>query len=297
MFNRLPKEGRMKKVCLLCGVKYLIVGVLLLTMIFANATVACAEDNKKQDEWRFTLIPYIWLPSVSGSFKFTVPPAGTGPGPIPTVAVSANADVSSNDYLSNLQFAGMLSFEAAKGRWSILSDILYVDFSDSNRDATISGLGVGTGVQVFADTGLQAMIFEVAGAYSVYRGQHGNFDVLLGMRYAGIEGKIDINAIGPLGRTYFPRINESLNIYDPIVGFRGKFLFTKNWFMPYYFDIGGFSVDSDLTMQAYAAIGYRFTDWFSMSLGYRYLYYDFGNTKLVEDITLHGGVLGFVFTF
>ena len=87
------------------------------------------------------------------------------------------------------------------------------------------------------------------------------------MRYAGIEGKIDINAIGPDGRTYFPRIKESLNIYDPIVGFRGKFLFTKNWFMPYYFDIGGFSVDSDLTMQAYAAIGYRFTDWFSMSLG------------------------------
>ena len=68
----------MKKVCLLCGVKYLIVGVLLLATVFANATVACAEDNKKEDEWRFTLVPYIWLPSVSGSFKFTVPPAGTG---------------------------------------------------------------------------------------------------------------------------------------------------------------------------------------------------------------------------
>ena len=152
-------------------------------------------------------------------------------------------------------------------------------------------------MKVSADTGLQAMIFEIAGAYSVYKGEQGNFDMLLGMRYAGIDAKLDLNAVGPDGRVYYPRIKESLNFYDPIVGFKGKFFFTKNWFMPYYFDIGGFSVDSDLTMQAYAAIGYRFTDWFSMSLGYRYLYYDFGNTKLVEDITLHGGVLGFVFNF
>ena len=201
-------------------------------------------------------------------------------------AASGDADISSSDYLSNLQFAGMLSFEVAKGRWSILSDILYVDFSDSNRDATIPGLGIGSGLQVNADTGLQAMIFEIAGAYSVYKGEQGNFDVLLGMRYAGIEGKIDLNAVGSLMAGCITRgLTESLNFYDPIVGFKGKFLFGKNWFMPYYFDIGGFSVDSDLTMQAYAAIGYRFTDWFSMSLGYRYLYYDFGNTKLVEDIT------------
>ena len=286
-----------KVVFVLHGIWFLVVAALLAVLLLAHTSIVSAEETKKQDEWRFTLVPYIWLPSVSGSFKFNVPPAGTGPGPVPTAAVSGSADVSSNDYLSNLQFAGMLSFEAAKGRWSILSDILYVDFSDSNRDVTIPGLGAGAGVQISADTGLQAMIFEIAGAYSVYKGEQGNFDVLLGMRYAGIEGKIDLNAIGPDGRTYFPRIKESLNFYDPIVGFKGKFLFTKNWFMPYYFDIGGFSVDSDLTMQAYAAIGYRFTDWFSMSLGYRYLYYDFGSTKLVEDISLHGGVLGFVFNF
>jgi outer membrane receptor protein involved in Fe transport len=290
----------MNKPLLVRVIKNTIVVALLAVLLLAHTAVVRAEDTKKQDEWRFTLVPYIWLPSVSGSFKFTLPPPGTGPAPVPgvpTATVSSSADVSSNDYLSNLTFAGMLSFEAAKGRWSLLSDILYVDFSDSNRDVTIPGLGAGSGVLVSADTGLQAMIFEVAGAYSVYMGQHGNFDVLLGMRYAGIEGKIDINAVGPAGAVYYPRINKSLNMYDPIVGFKGRLLLTKNWFMPYYFDIGGFSVDSDLTVQAYAAIGYRFTDWFSMTLGYRYLYYDFGNSKLLEDITLHGGMLGFVFSF
>jgi hypothetical protein len=288
----------MNKLFLARIIKNTIFVAFLAVLLLAHATIVSAEDTKKQDEWRFTLVPYIWLPSVSGSFNFT-PPAGVGSGTraASAAAVSGDADISSNDYLSNLQFAGMLSFEAAKGRWSILSDILYVDFSDSNRDAIIPGLGVGSGVKVSADTGLQAMIFEIAGAYSVYKGEQGNFDMLLGMRYAGIDAKLDLNAIGPLGRTYYPRIKESLNFYDPIVGFKGKFLFTKNWFMPYYFDIGGFSVDSDLTVQAYAAIGYRFTDWFSMSLGYRYLYYDFGSTKLVKDISLHGGLLGFEFNF
>ena len=187
----------MKRFYLLCGAKYLTVSLLLFVMIFSYSPVVCAEDNKKQDEWRFTLVPYIWLPSVSGSFKYTLPP-GTGPGTraAAAAAASGDADISSNDYLSNLQFAGMLSFEVAKGRWSILSDILYVDFSDSNRDATIPGLGAGSGVLVSADTGLQAMIFEIAGAYSVYKGEKGNLDMLIGMRYAGIECKLDLNALG-----------------------------------------------------------------------------------------------------
>ena len=34
-----------------------------------------------------------------------------------------------------------------------------------------------------------------------------------------------------------------------------------------------------------------------MVLGYRYLYYDFGGSKLVEDMNLYGGMLGFSFTF
>ena len=278
----------MKRFYLLCGAKYLAVSLLLFVMIFSYSPVVCAEDIKKQDEWRFTLTPYLWAPSISGNMKFGLP-AGSGEG---------KADVSSSDYLENLQFAAMLSFEAAKGRWSILSDVLYFDFSDSNRDATVPGLGVGSGFVINADTGLEALVFSMAGAYTVFKNQNGNLDLLAGLRYANVEGKVDLNINGPLPPGWrSSRFSESEDFIDPIIGFKGKLLLGKNWFMPYYFDIGGFSVDSDLTLQAYAGIGYRFTDWFSMSLGYRYLYYDFGNTKLVEDITLHGGLLGFVFNF
>jgi opacity protein-like surface antigen len=278
----------MKRLLVLRGIWFLAVAALLAGALLAHTGIVCAEDNKKQDEWQFTLTPYLWAPSISGNMKFSLP-VGSGEG---------KADVSSSDYLENLQFAAMLSFEAAKGRWSILSDFLYFEFSDSNRDATVPGLGVGSGFAINADTGLKALVFSMAGAYTVFKNQNGNFDVLAGLRYANVEGKVDLNINGPLPAGWrSSRFSESEDFIDPIIGFRGKLLLGKNWFMPYYFDIGGFSVDSDLTLQAYAGIGYRFTDWFSLSLGYRYLYYDFGNTKLVEDITLNGGVLGFVFNF
>ena len=99
--------------------RYLAVSLLLFVMIFSYSPVVCAEDIKKQDEWRFTLTPYFWAPSISGTMKFSLP-VGSGEG---------KADVGPNDYLENLQFAGMMSFDAAKGRWSILSDIIYIDFS------------------------------------------------------------------------------------------------------------------------------------------------------------------------
>jgi hypothetical protein len=51
------------------------------------------------------------------------------------------------------------------------------------------------------------------------------------------------------------------------------------------------------TKTTVAGIGYRFCDWFSMVLGYRYLYYDFGDSKLVKDLNLYGGALGFSFNF
>ena len=188
----------------------------------------------------------------------------------------------------------MLSFEAAKGRWSLLSDLLYLDLSNSDRKASVPGVGLEIG----AETGLKALITELAFGYSLFKNQNGNFDLLAGVRYAGVESSIDLAISEPLPAGWgSKKFSAKVDYIDPIVGFRGKLLLGQNWFIPYYFDIGGFTVDSDLTLQAYTAIGYRVTDWFSMSLGYRYLYYDFGDSKLLENLSVYGPVLGLVVHF
>jgi hypothetical protein len=217
-------------------------------------------------------------------------PAGFGSG---------NVGIGPSDYLDNLQFVGMLDLQVQKGRWSLMADIIYMDFSNNDRKAHFPGALPGSGGwTVGADTDLQALIIELAGAYSVFRNEHLNFDLLAGVRYAVIDGKVSLDIVGPLPGWFGSRtFSKTESFVDPIVGFKGKFELGKNWYLPYYFDIGGFSVDSDLTLQAFAGIGYRFCDWFSMLLGYRYLYYDFGNSKLVKDLNLYGATLGFSFTF
>ena len=259
------------------------IAVFVTVVLLICATVVNAAEEKQDDRWHFTITPYIWLPSVSASTKLTLP---------------SGLESGSTDVSSGLEFAALLNMEVRKGRWSIFSDIMYLDAS---ADGTAHFPGVfpsSGGWTTDTDLHLKTLIFEVVGGYTVFRNEYLNFDLLAGVRYAGIDGEATLNVVGPLPALVGTRdFSESVAFIDPIVGFKGNFELGKKWFVPYYFDIGGFSVDSDLTLQASAGIGYRFCDWFSTTLGYRYLYYDFGDSKLVKDLNLYGGTLGFVFTF
>jgi hypothetical protein len=273
----------MKRDFLLQRVPRITTTVLVTVMLLACATGVNAAEEKQDDRWRFTITPYIWLPSVSASTRLTLP---------------SGLESGSTDVSSGLEFAALLNMEVRKGRWSIFSDIMYLDAS---ADGTAHFPGVfpsSGGWTTDTDLHLKTLIFEVVGGYTVFRNEYLNFDLLAGVRYAGIDGEATLNVVGPLPALVGTRdFSESETFIDPIVGFKGNFELGKKWFVPYYFDIGGFSVDSDLTLQAFAAIGYRFCDWFSMALGYRYLHYDFGGNNLVEDMKLYGGMLGFSFTF
>ncbi len=75
---------------------------------------------------------------------------------------------------------------------------------------------------------------------------------------------------------------------------RGVINLNEQWYVPYYADIG--TGDSDLTWQALAGIGYRFS-WGDIKLVYRYLSYDMDDDKLLKDLDLSGPALGVVFRF
>ena len=263
--------------------------VLVTVMLLACATVVKAAEEKPDDKWHFEITPFIWLPSAKGSMKLEPPPG----------FASGKLDYGPDNYLENLDFAGMLDLQAHKGRWTLLADIIYTDFSDSDTAQFPGLIPRSSGLSVGADWDLQAFLLEFAGAYSVFRNEYLNFNLLAGLRYAEIDGDVKLDITGPLpGLVLSRRFSRRESFIDPIIGFKGKFELGKKWYIPYYFDIGGFGVDSDLTLQAFAGIGYHFVDWFSMVLGYRYLYYDLGDASdLVEDLNLYGGTLGFTFTF
>lgn len=81
----------------------------------------------------------------------------------------------------------------------------------------------GGGWTVQADTGLNALISEFAGAHSVFRNERSNFDLLGQVRYSSIESNASPDIVGPLpswvGSRTFSKI---ANFVDPIIGFQGR---------------------------------------------------------------------------
>jgi hypothetical protein len=184
----------------------------MTVMLLACAMVVNAAEEKMDDKWHFAITPYIWIPSISGSMELD-PAPGFGSG---------NLEYGSGSYLDYLDFVGMLDLQMQKGRWSLLADIMYVAFS-GNQTADFPGILPGSsGWTVGADWELQAFIFEFAGAYSLFQNEYVNFDLLAGVRYAGIDGKAALGIAGPLPAwARSQTFSETENFFDPIVGFQG----------------------------------------------------------------------------
>jgi len=272
----------MKKQCLVAAA---LAGALGLTN-------AAAQTSSQPGGWQFSLTPYLWFPTVKGTAQFSLP-SGIGGG---TATVEKDAD----DYLSKLDMAAMLTFEARKGAWAIFTDFIYLDFSkDSASVKTLSGPGgivqvpVNTGTQV----GLEGGVWQLAASYNFSQGKASSpFEVLGGFRYLKMEPTVDWQLTGPLGM--FPQagsFSQTAELWDAIVGVRGKAgLGDGRWFVPWYLDAGG--GDSKLTWQAMAGIGYSFK-WGDALLTWRHLYYEQKGDKLVQELELSGPALGVTFRF
>jgi hypothetical protein len=264
--------------------------VSLAALALLATAPMCRADSVSSDQWSFVLTPYVWIPTVHGTLDFNAPPPSSG---APSVALEPSR------YLSNLDLALMLAFEARKGDWSILTDAMYLDFSNEKAAVrSVSGpLGI---VQVPVNTnttaGLKAVAWTLAGGYTVARGDSGTLDVIAGIRYMTVEASVDWQFAGSLG--LLPQAgsySQRDDLWDAIAGVRGRLKWGgSNWFTPYYLDVGTGS--SALTWQAMTGIGYAF-GWGDLALTYRYLSYDMTDQKLLQNISFGGVAFGASFHF
>jgi len=242
------------------------------------------------DEWRFQAIIYGYLPDIGGSTNF---PEGHG--------TSINVDASK--IIDNLKFTFMGTFEARKGRWGFFTDLLYLNVggSQSNtRDVNVGGRELPAGVSTNVDLDLKGLIWTLAGTYRVIGDPATNFDVLAGARLLDLKQTLSYSFtadVGPIvgpGRSGSSEVNPSY--WDGIVGVKGRFQFGANreWFVPYYADIG--TGESDLTYQLFGGIGYNFS-WGSVLGGWRYLDYNFKSSSAVQDLTFNGPMIGVAFSW
>jgi hypothetical protein len=263
----------------------------------ACALLACAgvsaqgQGTAPPDRWTFSVTPYLWLPNINGTLAFTPPNGGGAP----------EVGVGPHDWLQDLSGLLMVSAEARKGRWALLTDLIYLDFSNQTGRVKSVDFGIGPGgrVPVAADANLDTQsdlrggLWTLAAAYRTLEGSDTWVDVFGGVRYFGLKASVDWQLAASVtlpGSTRTLAASGSTSqredLWDAIVGVRGRLrLGAGRWFVPYSLDVGTGS--SQLTYQAVAGIGYAY-GWGDLQLSYRHFAVDMSDSKLLQNMRLSG---------
>jgi len=255
--------------------------------------------------WVFNVAPYLWLPTANATLNYKLPP-GFGGGRLPS-------DISAGpgDYLSDLNFAAMGAADAQYGRFSILTDFVYTNFSATGGATHIKSvdflgqpaLPITREQQLGVGTTLKATIWTLAGGYTVLQGNWGNLDVLAGVRGAQLNVRTNyslaISVTGPRGNGPafggIGYVGAIENVWNGIGGVRARIKLGDNGFYaPFYADVGGGG--SQPTWQIAGGVGYQ-TGWAGVSLTYRYLSFEQGSDARVKHLSLGGPLLMVNFTF
>jgi len=266
--------------------------VLITALIFTGT--AQAQSAVRADTWTFSITPYLWMPNIDGTLNYSAYPGGGRP----------SVEVGPNDYLEALEAALMISGEVRKDRWSVFTDLIYLDFSSEDsavKSVDFGGSLVSSSANLATQSSLRGVVWTLGAGYAALPGRPVSLDVFGGLRYAGLEASTDWQlaaaVTGPGGGQTFPRtgsISERMDLWNGIIGVKGVvWLGSSNWSIPYYLDVG---TGSGLTWQGMLGIAYSFSS-IDVKLVYRHLYFDQGSDKLIQDLRFSGPALGVTFRF
>lgn len=240
----------------------------VLLGLHLTAGIATARSEPEGEGWKLRLTPYLWAPSVSGDLKIQ----GIG-------GDTEDEGGSALDYLSG---GAMLSFEASRGDWALLGDVIWAEFS---LEGTLDG-PLATPFEAENDE----LMIGLGAARTLSRGESAQLDGVFGLRYFHVDLSID-----PQGGSVLDA-SARADLLDPFVGLRGRVGGETGLFGLAYGDIGGFGISSDLTWQAIAGAGWAW-GWGDVRLGWREIAYDFDSGGILYDLSAGGPFLGLTFAF
>ena len=272
------------------------VGLLAVAPTASAQVAAIPPPSGAGQGWMFSVAPYAWLPTVSTTYSYTTPRAGT---------VTSTTSAGIGDYLSELNFALMLGGGARYDRFTIMTDLVYATTSITTGNSHFSTVNLGSGpvfipreLQSSTGTRLATTIWSVAGGYTLLQGDWGYLDAVAGIRTLFVSATtnyaLGADIFAP-DRTIALSRSGSLNLgvtkVEGIGGVTGRInIPNSNFYLPFYLDAGGGGVP--FTWQVYAGVGYKATTWLDASVGYRYLAFSGGSKTLgVEKLNLGGVIL------
>ncbi len=228
-----------------------------------------AQDDQDK-KWHYLGEVYLMFPNMTGE---------TALGILPEVEVDASA----GDILGHLKLGAMFYFEATNDNWAICSDLLYMK------------LGQGATPGILVESGeltMKQLAWELAGLKRVTPW----LDAGLAGRIVSLDVAMDLETInGPRNAA------GSKTWFDPVIVVRSNNVIKEKWLTQLRLDAGGFGIGSDFTWQLQANVGYRFSDLFQTTVGYRYIGIDYdkgdGMDRFLYDIDTYGFVVRLGFNF
>jgi hypothetical protein len=243
----------------------------------AAVAAALAALSSPAPGAEFRITPYGWVAGMDGRIG-TSDPGGGGGG------TGGRLQATLDSLSSNMDLGGfMLNADWRAGRWSVFGDWTYINV-ESGASAPRGLLYEGVDVRV------KGNVVEAALGYAILDSGTSHVDAFAGVRYYGLEGRMSLREGLLAGRS----ATESASWADGVVGLRWGARLGEHWDVGLYGDVG--AGGSDLTWQAIASIGYRFS-WGSVVGGWRYLNVDYDKNKLKIDAAFTGPFIGASFRF
>ena len=257
-----------------------------VSMSYVAEQSAAAKPKTWQDKkWNFTIAPYLIFPFMNGSVTF--------PNPLPaqTEGVNVDVDLNTGDILKRLNWFLMLYFEAKHPKFSIATDVLYMNLGQGGQ-LPVSGRN--------ADFGLQQLAAELVVFGQIVRW----FELGGGGRVNFVQSEVNVPAgmvLPALG------LDFRKTWFDPLIAVRFLVPFKNDhWRLALRADVGGFTLGSTYAWQVYPYGGYNFDGIngkrvFELGAAFRAIGMKYetgsGPDRFVYDMIIWCPLLGFLFHF
>jgi hypothetical protein len=236
-----------------------------------------AAEETSPDSWQYSATIYAWMPAIKGE-----------------TASGEDVDISFSDILKNLDFTFMGGVAARKNKFSLLTDVLYMDLEDTSNNTVVQGPPTSLSV---TNVELKAWIVTPMVAYNVVQSDRVKLDLLAGARYLYLNATVDYKIQDSSG-TQKNSESGSDGFWDGIVGAIGQIKINEKWYLPFQCDVG--TGETDLTWQVFGGVGYKFKN-LDLVAGYRHLEFDFDSSdkagNLLNDLYITGPMVGVRYFF
>ena len=276
---------------------------LLASAVPARAQIASVPPPPAgtAPEWLFSVAPYVWLPTIRSTLEADGPRGGT---------VSTSIDAGIGDYISNLNSGLFIGGEARYGLFSVMTDLIYTNLSLTTSTTHLSTVNLGSGpidiprqLQLHTGTRLASTIWSIAGGYTLLQGDWGNVDAVAGLRMLAMNSTtnylLSADILAPNNTIALSRggsLNPAGTFFNGIGGVTGRInIPNSKFYLPYYVDVGGGALP--LTWQVYGGVAYSAASWADLGVGYRYLSFENGGSKAVQNLSLGGALITANFRF